>query len=211
MAGRNSRCDGAGVAGKPEPEHARTVASQIRTDRKARCIGRPRKSRVSSRCNRTAPDLVDEDNRASNRGESENDTTGQPESHGVFVQGRTPDQFPCNARIVLHRRRSQEVITAPLCIVGAPVVAEPPRPTPPPVHHRIRHLQEPRDIRPVHEVSRRAVLLGGLEAVLVDRAHDLVETSRRFDPRADQFSPPPSTVSASYSRCVASFARSRVE
>src|SRR5262245_58072078 len=44
-----------------------------------------------------------------------------------------------------------------------------------PVHHRMCHLQETRDVGSVHQVAGGAVFLRGLEAVGVDGAHDLVE------------------------------------
>src|SRR5271157_5858469 len=44
------------------------------------------------------------------------------------------------------------------------------------IQHRVRDLQEAGDVRAVHQVAGRAVLLGRFEAVLVDGDHDVVQT-----------------------------------
>src|SRR5271157_5150331 len=44
------------------------------------------------------------------------------------------------------------------------------------IQHRVRDLQEARDIGAVHQIAGRAVLLGRFVAILVDGDHDLVQT-----------------------------------
>src|SRR3989337_3812059 len=43
------------------------------------------------------------------------------------------------------------------------------------VEHRVGHLHEARDVGAVHVVAGRAVLLGRLAALLVDRLHDVLQ------------------------------------
>ena len=48
------------------------------------------------------------------------------------------------------------------------------------IQHRIGDFQETANIRAVHKIAGRAVLLGRFEAVLVDCDHDLVQTIFHF-------------------------------